>query len=204
MSIPMRRIAALSTGVFVLAIDAFSAPSAKAGGMTREAQCLAAGGTWGDPNVAKAPNATVLCHTPAADNECKAKIGEKKDYVTFFDVSTGKCRTIKGCYVTTACVSRVGLADDCFELSALRRFRDEDVAYMEGGKEMIDAYYRDAPWIVEAILVSGNASRELSRIYARFILPSALAASVGLPHLAFRIYTSMMRDLAGRYAAAGV
>jgi hypothetical protein len=37
-------------------------------------------------------------------------------------------------------------------------------------------------------------------IYARFVLPSAIAARLGLNRLAFRLYRRMMRDLTREFA----
>ena len=39
-----------------------------------------------------------------------------------------KCEPPEGCFITTACCETLGLADDCFELRTLRRYRDEVLA----------------------------------------------------------------------------
>lgn len=63
-----------------------------------------------------------------------------------------------GCFLTSACVDFAGLGDDCEELSELRRFRDNFVASMPGGREIIAEYYRLAPAVVSGI--QGSADRD--------------------------------------------
>ena len=68
------------------------------------------------------------------------------------EANTEKPKKKKGlCYLTTACTQYAGLDDDCYELTALREFRD---GYMQGigdGTSMIQEYYDVAPNIVNAI-----------------------------------------------------
>jgi len=105
----------------------------------------------------------------------------------------------QSCFMTSACCELLGLGDDCFELAALRRYRDQVLATMPGGREAIAAYYRVAPAILERMAKTGRHS-QLLPIYARFILPSAIAARLGLDRLAFRLYARMMSDLTGEFA----
>jgi hypothetical protein len=101
----------------------------------------------------------------------------------------------KGCFLTTACCEMLGLPDDCFELRMLRRYRDETLANMQGGSAAIAAYYLVAPSVLDRLRQEERASRLLS-VYARFILPSAIAARLGLNQLAYRLYARMMDELA--------
>lgn len=66
-----------------------------------------------------------------------------------------------GCFMTSACVDYLGKEDDCYELEMIRKFRDEKLRYIPGGKAMIKEYYEVAPGIVKAI----NASKEKSTYY---------------------------------------
>jgi hypothetical protein len=102
------------------------------------------------------------------------------------------------CFITAACCTLVGLSDDCFELTALRRFRDRDLAAMPGGAEDIALYYRTAPAILDAMR---GDERRLLALYFTHILPSALAASLGLKRFTRWLYTDMMWRLARRYAS---
>lgn len=61
-----------------------------------------------------------------------------------------------GCYLTSACVDYLGKADDCEELTALRKFRDMYMKSTEGGQKLVDEYYAVAPEIVKRINSSGK------------------------------------------------
>lgn len=105
----------------------------------------------------------------------------------------------KGCFVTAACCEILGLDDPCFELRTLRRYRDRVLLTLPGGNDAIAAYYLLAPSILERLPENERQARLLS-IYARFILPSAVAARLGLNRLAYRLYARMMGDLAREFA----
>lgn len=107
----------------------------------------------------------------------------------------GKCTPPgEGCFLTTACCELLGLPDDCFELASLRRYRDEVLAASAEGRADIDAYYRLAPSILARLPEEERSARLLS-VYGRFILPSAIAARLGLDAIAHALYARMMREL---------
>ena len=56
-----------------------------------------------------------------------------------------------GCYLTSACVDYLGKADDCEELTSLRKFRDTYMKSTEGGQKLVEEYYAVAPEIVKRI-----------------------------------------------------
>lgn len=64
------------------------------------------------------------------------------------DVNGTKTTTNTSCYLTSACMSHylINFDDNCYELTALRWFRDNFVS-----EEDIKHYYKTAPMIVEAI-----------------------------------------------------
>ena len=66
-----------------------------------------------------------------------------------------------GCYLTSALVEYLGKADDCEELTALRKFRDEYMKKTPEGAKLVEQYYEVAPKIVEAI----NASDKKESYY---------------------------------------
>lgn len=70
-----------------------------------------------------------------------------------------------GCFLTSACVGHLGKADDCTELTTLRRFRD---TYMKGTEErnaLVTEYYAVAPKIVECIDASADKDAIYDDIY---------------------------------------
>jgi hypothetical protein len=111
-----------------------------------------------------------------------------------------KCTSPEGgCFITTACCETLGLDDDCFELAALRRYRDQVLAKRPGGKADIARYYELAPLILARIPERTRRPR-LLLLYARFILPASLAAHLGLNALAYRLYRQMLEGLARNFA----
>ena len=56
-----------------------------------------------------------------------------------------------GCFLTTACCEYKGLPDDCDELQAMRRIRDEYIRNQPYGDKLIRNYYESAPGIVQKI-----------------------------------------------------
>lgn len=95
------------------------------------------------------------------------------------------------CYLTTAAVGVVGLADDCWELTSLRGFRDGVLERTESGRELVADYYRRAPGIVARISARADARTVWLRTYAFGVLPCALLARAGLNGAATRLYRRM-------------
>jgi hypothetical protein len=110
-----------------------------------------------------------------------------------------KCEPPEGCFITTACCETLGLDGDCFELRSLRRYRDQVLVLRPGGADDIAAYYELAPLIL-ARLPHETRTRRLRSIYARYILPAALSARLGLHRLAYRLYRLMIDELAAEFA----
>jgi len=107
----------------------------------------------------------------------------------------------KGCFLTETCCAEVGLPDDCFELTALRRYRDRVLAERPGGTAEISLYYALAPVIVRA-LRHEQSHFDLLRLYFTHILPCATLAACGLNGAAHRRYVDMMVRLCERLAPA--
>ena len=116
------------------------------------------------------------------------------------DLDDKKCTApSQGCFLTTACCEVLGLDDDCFELRTLRHYRDQVLPALPSGSDAIATYYRLAPSILKRLPQNERALRLLS-IYARFILPSAVAARLGWNRIAHRLYAHMMGELARDFA----
>ncbi len=99
------------------------------------------------------------------------------------------------CFLTTAVCDVVGLTDDCWELSELRRFRDSWLVKQSGGRCDIEQYYRAAPAICARLAQSMNGRRKLIELYWVRIVPCAIAARLGLNNLTRCWYTDMMVEL---------
>jgi hypothetical protein len=103
------------------------------------------------------------------------------------------------CFLTTACCELVGLNDDCFELTALRRFRDGVMMADAAGRRDVARYYETSPDILAEMRRRGETER-LRSLYFGSILPCAILATLGLERPTRRLYSRMMRRLAARYA----
>ncbi|MCM8556650.1 CFI-box-CTERM domain-containing protein [Sphingomicrobium sediminis] len=105
----------------------------------------------------------------------------------------GRCKVeASGCFLTSAACDGIGLADDCWELQTLRAFRDDWLVHQQGGLEDVALYYAVAPAIAARL---AEQPRALVKLYWSRIVPSAIAAKLGLNRVARRLYTGMISDL---------
>jgi hypothetical protein len=93
-----------------------------------------------------------------------------------------------GCFITTACVEYMNLADDCYELETLRKFRDEYMLKHENGINLAQTYYETAPKIVEILKTKQNAKEIFTDLYYDYIIPSVKAIEDNNNVLALSIY----------------
>lgn len=114
-----------------------------------------------------------------------------------------KCTRVgdSNCFLTTAAVHTIGLADDCWELQTLRAFRDGPLARTAEGAALSADYYLRAPRIVEAVSERSDAARVWLATYWTGVVPCAVAARLGLNRLALSMYRRMTLRLE-RLAAA--
>ena len=73
------------------------------------------------------------------------------------------------CFITTAVCDSFGKADDCYELTAFRNFRDNWLALQNDGKNLIAEYYNIAPKIVEKINGLNNAAQIYKNIWEKYL-----------------------------------
>lgn len=103
------------------------------------------------------------------------------------------------CFLTTACVHYYNMADDGYELSTLRAYRDTYLAKTNSGRTLIDQYYKLSPEIVSRI--EGDENK--SNTYA-FILKCVLKACSEIDRQAFlkakTTYKVMVQQLQRQYA----
>jgi hypothetical protein len=104
------------------------------------------------------------------------------------------CSTLD-CFLTTATVDTLGLPDDCWELSSLRRFRDGPMRLNNQWRALVEDYDNIAPAIVEAVNARRDAKTIWARTYLSGVLPAAIYARIGLNTLAVWVYRRMVSRL---------
>jgi len=103
-----------------------------------------------------------------------------------------------GCFLTSACVEAKGLPDDCYELTTLRRFRDDYLAKQECGECEISHYYGVAPAIVAKIKSRPNANELFEKIYNELVVPCVKMIEEGNlngAHIRYREYVTMLEKM---------
>lgn len=76
-----------------------------------------------------------------------------------------------GCYITTATCESLGKSDECYELNLFRKFRDNWLANMIDGRQLIDEYYQTAPFIVERINSMNDKNSIYKVIWEKYLQP---------------------------------
>ena len=104
-----------------------------------------------------------------------------------------------GCFLTSAGVEAKGLPDDCYELTTLRKFRDEYLAKLDCGKCEIAHYYQVAPAIVEKIKEGADASLVFEKIYNELVLPCVKMIEQTHKEDAHVLYRSYVTKLEQQY-----
>jgi hypothetical protein len=102
------------------------------------------------------------------------------------------------CFLTTAVVRWAGKADDCEELTSLRKFRDGYMRGLEEGPGMIRDYYENAPWVVEAIEREGRGGEEWPRVYA-MVREAVSLIEAARNAEALEVYSAEYLRLKGQY-----
>ena len=77
----------------------------------------------------------------------------------------------KLCFITTAVCRRQGKGDDCYELTAFRRFRDRELLPTAEGAALVEEYYRLAPAIVTTVELCADSAAVYDGIYRDYLLP---------------------------------
>lgn len=129
---------------------------------------------------------------------------ERREYTSYprtnnNSASSGNSNSDDGCFVTTAVCEHLGKADDCYELTMLRYFRDSWLAKQSDGRELIQIYYKHAPSIVDAMKVSNDFSKECDIILENCILPCVRLIEEEKYEDCKRLYTKMIVELLNKY-----
>lgn len=75
------------------------------------------------------------------------------------------------CYITGAVCRTQGKADDCYELTAFRRFRDQVMLASDEGRALVEEYYHLAPAIVTTVRLCWDEKAVYDRVYRDYLLP---------------------------------
>ena len=101
------------------------------------------------------------------------------------------------CYLTSACVDAMGLADDCRELTLLRNFRDTYMKNLPEGQKDIEHYYAVAPKIVEAVNAHPDAKAIWEKVYHELVEKCVRlieANDLAKTYQTYKIYSLQMEE----------
>lgn len=87
----------------------------------------------------------------------------------FDDIASGFRKKL--CYITTAVCTSLGKGTDCYELSVLKRYRDEQLETTKEGHELVEEYYNIAPTIVKRMEKQPDKERIYRELYEDYLLP---------------------------------
>lgn len=103
------------------------------------------------------------------------------------------------CYITTAVCDSQNKPDDCYELTALRNYRDQYLMKTEEGRQMVEEYYDIAPGIVLAIDMQQDSKRIYEGIYKEYLMPCIRYAEDGRNEECKELYMDMVYNLQKKY-----
>lgn len=110
-------------------------------------------------------------------------------------------KKLDSCFITTAVCGSFAKPDDCYELTAFRRFRDSWLAKQPGGEALIAEYYRIAPAIVRTIDQKQDSKGIYKDIWADYLQPCLTMIEKGQMKACKELYIKMVRDLQLKYTA---
>lgn len=108
-------------------------------------------------------------------------------------------KILNPCYITTAVCKSCGKPDDCYELTQLRKFRDEWLSKQPDGQALINKYYSDAPKIVRAIDSQSNSGNIYNDINNKYIKPCIEYIENNEPEKCKDLYVCMVNSLSEKY-----
>lgn len=108
-------------------------------------------------------------------------------------------RSSGGCYITTATCSTLNKGDNCYELNAIRQFRDKWLSIQKDGKKIISEYYEIAPKIVISINLQNDRRQIYENIWDNYLVNFYKLIIAGKNKKAKLLYLTMVNDLKTRY-----
>lgn len=108
------------------------------------------------------------------------------------------------CFITTAVCLADGKPDDCYELTAFRKFRDGWLVKQSDGQTLIDEYYSIAPRIVERIERLTNAAEIYKSVWKEYLSGCLSLIESGDYEGCRQKYVAMVKDLRKRFLKEGL
>lgn len=105
----------------------------------------------------------------------------------------------KFCYITTAVCETFGKADNCYELTLLRDYRDNYLASLPEGEALIQEYYDVAPSIVKHINQQEDSAQIYRSIWNEWLSPCITMIEDNRLEECREKYEAMVRTLGEMY-----
>lgn len=116
---------------------------------------------------------------------------------TYEEIQEGFKR--KYCYITTAVCETFGKADDCYELTLLRNYRDGYLGSQPDGEVVIRQYYDLAPTIVKHINQRKDRKTIYREVWDQYLQPCIHMIEEQKQEECKELYIKMVRDLEKQY-----
>jgi hypothetical protein len=112
---------------------------------------------------------------------------------TYEDLKSGFKQKL--CFITSAVCKTMNKPDDCYELTAFRRFRDDYMSSTHEGQKMIEEYYKIAPAIVAYLNLCTDHRCRYQQIWMEYLQPCLKAMEEKHYSECEKYYTKMVYDL---------
>ncbi len=103
------------------------------------------------------------------------------------------------CYITSAVCRTQGKKDDCYELTAFRRFRDQVMLASDEGRALVEEYYHLAPAIVTTVRLCWDEKAVYDKVYRDYLLPCLGLLEAGDEKGCRDKYVEMVRHMERTY-----
>lgn len=127
------------------------------------------------------------------------KMPEYKIAHSTYEGIRGGFRRGNFCYITTAVCRSLDKPDNCYELTALRQYRDDYLLASESGARLVEEYYNIAPTIVKRINRQGDAGEIYRGIWEKYLSPCIRLIEENKKEECREIYSLMVRKLEREY-----
>ena len=134
---------------------------------------------------------------PVLEAEGNATTGAKRAWGKYTIAERRRLHRRRACYVTAACLEVLGLADanQCYELCLLRLFRNEYIAKLADGPQVLSDYRRKSPRILRAIEGLEDPREAYLYIHERWLVRGLGFVANGRWDEAYAVYREMHRAL---------